>query len=441
MVRYISLLLFIGLAWGQSKMDINNLIDRGGLLYKANDDKPFSGSVFEFYDNGQKKLNGRYRNGTKNGKWTWWNEDGGTDSTGSYKNGLMNGQWEFYFSNGKLNGKGQYKDGNGSIRGVSKIPRNGRYGIWTFWYESGEVKEKQNWKNGKIQGINTHWYRNGQKKEEGHYIESKMVGLWTLWYENGQKMTQENFEDGKKNGFITYWYNDGKKWSEGKYKNGKKEGLWSNWVELISIKDYFHENDFKNYVMAEYKKLANLSFDGNVKAAFKPAIAYIKADRKQIMDAAKRLLPMSMAENWILANPNGNAADFKKLPIFMFNEIKNNNIISDAFIKSNWSERQPSLIQLIADGTILFDSNMDNYQFSTFNQLMNDLTDEKTKSELSHLYQNFIIIRSLYLSNSINEHRPLYFYPTQNEGTNINEYMKLEKIEHTFLDGEIVQAD
>ena len=66
MVRYISLLLFIGLAWGQFKMDINNLIDRGGLLYATNDDEPYTGLVFEFYDNGQKRLNGRYNNGIKN---------------------------------------------------------------------------------------------------------------------------------------------------------------------------------------------------------------------------------------------------------------------------------------------------------------------------------------------------------------------------------------
>ena len=128
-------------------MDINNLIDRGGLLYKANDNKPFSGSVFEFYENGTEKLNGRYRNGLKNGKWTWWNEDGGTDSTGSYKKGLMHGQWEFYFSNGNLKGKGQYRDGNGSNRGDTGISKHGRHGKWTFWYESSEVKEKQNWNN------------------------------------------------------------------------------------------------------------------------------------------------------------------------------------------------------------------------------------------------------------------------------------------------------
>jgi len=149
MRRYITLLLFIGFAFGQSKMDINNLIDRNGLLYKPNDDKPYTGIVFDLYDNTQKKFDGRYRKGIKNGKWTWWNEDGGTDSAGSYRNGLMNGKWTYYHKNGQMYGQGRFKDGE-------------RDGLFTYWHE------------------------NGEKKEEGIYKKGKKYGEWTYWYENGQ---------------------------------------------------------------------------------------------------------------------------------------------------------------------------------------------------------------------------------------------------------------
>ena len=88
--RIIPLLLFIGLVLGQSKMDINNLIDRGGLLYAPNKEKPFSGSVFALYDNGQKKLNGRYRKG------------------------LMNGLWKYYYENGQIRHQGSFVNGDGS---------------------------------------------------------------------------------------------------------------------------------------------------------------------------------------------------------------------------------------------------------------------------------------------------------------------------------------
>ena len=188
-------LLLASQLYPQSKMDINNLIDMGGLLYAPNKEKPFSGSVFDLYDNGQKKLNGRYRNGIKNGKWQWWNMDGGIDSTGSYKKGLMNGLWEFYFSNGNLKGKGQYRNGNGAERDDTSIARDGRHGKWTFWYESGVLKEKQNWKNGKLDGLSTTWHENGQKKVEGTYKDGELDGIWISWNEQGQKVWEGTLDE------------------------------------------------------------------------------------------------------------------------------------------------------------------------------------------------------------------------------------------------------
>ena len=176
-------------------MNINNLIDRGEVLYAPNNNKPFSGSVFEFYENGTEKLNGRYRNGIKNGKWKWWNEDGGLDSTGSYKNGLMHGQWEFYFSNGNLKGKGQYRDGDGGNPSeLSGIPFNGRHGRWTFWHENGQKSEEKTYKKGKQDGLTTSWYENGQKNFEGTHKNDELNGLTTRWYENGQKQTEETYK-------------------------------------------------------------------------------------------------------------------------------------------------------------------------------------------------------------------------------------------------------
>ena len=45
---------------------------------------------------------------------------------------------------------------------------------------------------------------------------------------------------------------------------------------------------------------------------------------------AKKVM-MGDAEKWIKENPDGTAKDYKKLPAFMFNEIKIT-IIADAFL-------------------------------------------------------------------------------------------------------------
>ena len=174
----------------------------------------------------------------------------------------------------------------------------------------------------------------------------------------------------------------------------------------------FQEIEYLNYGMAEYKKLANLSFGGNIKAAFKPAVASIKAGKKDIMGVAKKLLPMSMAEKWIKQNPNGTAAEFKKLPPFMFNEIKNNNIIANAFLDSTKTD-DPSLDDLIASGSVSFKTGMADYEFTSVKQLQLDLEDankgssddgtkkalKKARANLGLLERNFLIISNLKQNN------------------------------------------
>ena len=58
----------------------------------------------------------------------------------------------------------------------------------------------------------------------------------------------------------------------------------------------FQKNEYKNFVLAEFKKLANLSFDGNVKAAYKPALAAIDAPKKEILGAVKKTMMMGAVE-------------------------------------------------------------------------------------------------------------------------------------------------
>lgn len=189
------------------------------------------------------------------------------------------------------------------------------------------------------------------------------------------------------------------------------------------LKD-FQETEFQNFVLAGYKELANLSYNGNIKAAFKPAVTSIKASKKQIMDAAKKLLPMGMAEKWVLANPNGTAQEFKKLPPFMFNEVKNNNIIASAFLDSNQTH-EVTLNELMKNGSLFYESGIPEYQFSTKKQLQDDLkkaiksADEnrqkalkKSEAKFSLIERNFQIISNLYQNDMIAEQRPLYFYPS-----------------------------
>ena len=59
-----------------------------------------------------------------------------------------------------------------------------------------------------LDGLKTEWYENGQKKREETYKDGKPDGLWTWWYENGQKKCEGTYRDGE---IISYtsWNEDG----------------------------------------------------------------------------------------------------------------------------------------------------------------------------------------------------------------------------------------
>ena len=82
-------------------IDGNKLVERGGLHYEINSDKPFSGEVVSYYSNGQKKSEGTWKDGKEIERTEWQYYD--------------NGQiiWEYYFKDGKLDGKMTYWHSNG----------------------------------------------------------------------------------------------------------------------------------------------------------------------------------------------------------------------------------------------------------------------------------------------------------------------------------------
>jgi len=54
------------------------------------------GTFLEFYDNGYRKQQGKYRNGAMHGKWSWWRRDGSLMRTGSFREGEKTGEWVTY---------------------------------------------------------------------------------------------------------------------------------------------------------------------------------------------------------------------------------------------------------------------------------------------------------------------------------------------------------
>jgi antitoxin component YwqK of YwqJK toxin-antitoxin module len=128
------------------------LIERDGVFYTKDTNKPYSGLVLALYNNGEKKSEGTLKDGEPDGVWTYWHENGQKESEGTNKNGKEDGKW-------------------------------------TRWYENGQKRVEKNYKDGEEIG-STDWeyYSNGQKRVERNYKDGKEDGKWTYWNEDGREI-------------------------------------------------------------------------------------------------------------------------------------------------------------------------------------------------------------------------------------------------------------
>ena len=126
---------------------------REGIWYLKGLDTPFTGKVFSLHENGQKKYEGNFKDGKKDGISLGWQE---------------NGQKEFeeYYKDGKLEG-----------------PSNA-------WYENGQKHTEANFKDGKPDGQSVMWHKNGQKHTEGNFKDGILISE-KFWNSRGESVDSE----------------------------------------------------------------------------------------------------------------------------------------------------------------------------------------------------------------------------------------------------------
>ena len=64
------------------------------------------GSINEWYENGEKKINGIYSHGKKHGVWTAWYSNGVKQSLDTYNQGKKEGMFSYFYSNGNKRSEG-----------------------------------------------------------------------------------------------------------------------------------------------------------------------------------------------------------------------------------------------------------------------------------------------------------------------------------------------
>ena len=98
-------------------------------VFEVNGDEKDLVKEIAYYENKQKRLEGEYKDGQRNGFWQYWYENGNKWSEGYYIKGINDGKTATWHENGQQYYEGSFHNGE-------------RAGIWKFRDEKGEfIKE------------------------------------------------------------------------------------------------------------------------------------------------------------------------------------------------------------------------------------------------------------------------------------------------------------
>jgi uncharacterized protein len=85
-----------------------------------------------------------------------------------------------YYENGEKRMEGGYRNGE-------------RHGEWTAWYENGNVWSKGHYTLGKENGLKTVWHQNGIKYYEGEVVDDQRHGIWKFWNDKGELLKEVDY--------------------------------------------------------------------------------------------------------------------------------------------------------------------------------------------------------------------------------------------------------
>jgi len=198
----------------EGKIELSYIFKKGVIIGKGIVDENGlkQGVWIEFYDNGAKKADGKYKDNKKIAYWKYYYKNGNIEQEGMYNSkGNAEGEWKWYFLNGNELLVQNFQDGI-------------EEGLMLELDDTGKVVAKGDYIEGQESGL---WYYNiNNCISEGKYIDGKRDGMWKEYYPDAKLRFSGSYIEDNPNGKHSYYWDNGKMKESGNYVMGKREGEW-----------------------------------------------------------------------------------------------------------------------------------------------------------------------------------------------------------------------
>ncbi|MDP3557114.1 MAG: hypothetical protein Q8T03_07045 [Bacteroidota bacterium] len=174
----------------------------------------------------------------KNGKCTFFDEQGRITNQGSYCNNIEIGIWVIrdYYKNGKLLSLGYTKNNqwdsvstnyyeSGNIYSTFTYNKDTLHGEAKFYREDGTIRTSSNYLNGELDGWNIQFNKKGGKSYEEEYKNGKSTKSKKLYFGNGQVQGEIIWTEWRINGYKIWYYENGQIQSKVIFVNGKRKKI------------------------------------------------------------------------------------------------------------------------------------------------------------------------------------------------------------------------
>lgn len=189
----------------------------------------------------QEKFNQVDNKGKKDGIWKGIFEDSKRPRyEGTFKNGVEVGTFKYFddtkaqtviatrvFSeNGTLAQTTFYDQKNNKVSEGKTINRLNE-GVWNYYHKaSKQLMKVENYKNGKLEGVQIIYFPSGKIAEENNYKAGKREGVYKIYTENGIVLEESTFKNNQYDGLAIFRDAAGKIASKGNFVKNEKKGIW-----------------------------------------------------------------------------------------------------------------------------------------------------------------------------------------------------------------------
>ena len=137
--------------------------------------------------------------------------------------------------------KSLYENGNSKEIGFYHKKTGLKHGEWTYYFETGKIKQRARYIDGKNEGEWKYFYENGGLWKINYYQDGRPVRKWKEYFETGKLKRIGSYKNGKRSGkWKKYWSNNGKLQKTGSFKLGKREGEWKHYYNNGNLKKTIH---------------------------------------------------------------------------------------------------------------------------------------------------------------------------------------------------------